>query len=408
MGCNGCDTRNGTSKGCGSNGGCTTGSCNKLTVFDWLSNMSQPVGVLHFPYVEIRFKNERKEFFHQGDLRLNIGDIVAVAAQSGHDLGVVSLTGDLVRTQMKRKSVDTESNLPIVYRIANQRDIDVWQSCREKEHQMMIDARRIAREIGLDMKISDVEYQGDGTKATFYYTSESRVDFRQLIRDYASIFKTRIEMRQIGYRQEASKVGGIGSCGRELCCSTWLTDFRTVSTAAARYQQLSINPAKIAGQCGKLKCCLNYELDSYLDAIKEFPKSDIQIETANGKAYCAKIDVFKREIWLAYTNPQVSTWFKFTVDQVKEFIKEGNNKKPIKSLEELNLEFNEPENIFNKDIVEESSMERFENQRSSRRRPRKRPVNSRKSPEDKPQQNTGQKQNTRKKRYNNNSGKKRE
>ena len=412
MACSGCGTENGLPKGCKNNGACATGGCDKLPVFDWLANMSQPVESMRFPYVEIRFKNERKEFYNQENLSLKIGDVVAVSAQSGHDVGVVSLTGDLVRTQMKIKNVKPNKDIPVVYRMANQRDIDVWQNCREKEHQMMIDSRRIAREIGLDMKISDVEYQGDGTKATFYYTSDSRVDFRQLIRDFASAFKTRIEMRQIGYRQEASKLGGIGSCGRELCCSTWLTDFRSVSTSAARYQQLSINPQKIAGQCGKLKCCLNYELDSYLDALKEFPKSDVTVETLNGRAYCAKIDVFKREIWLAYTNPAISSWFKFSVDQVNSFIADNKKGKNIKPLEELNLELNEPENLFSKDIVEENSLERFENQKTKRRRKRnnkpnqnKRKSNQNNSANSHPNK-SGQKRNKRKKRYNKNQGNK--
>ena len=284
MACSGCSTENGLPKGCRNNGACASGSCEKLPVFDWLANMSQPSDELYFPFVEIRFKNERKEFFNNKEnLTIGIGDVVAVESSSGHDVGVVSLTGDLVRTQMNQKKVKVSEEIPKIYRKANQKDIDVWQGCREKEQQMMIDARRIAREIGLDMKISDVEYQGDGSKATFYYTSDGRVDFRQLIRDYASAFKCRVEMRQIGYRQEASKLGGIGSCGRELCCSTWLTDFRSVSTSAARYQQLSINPQKIAGQCGKLKCCLNFELDSYLDALKEFPRTDVEINKIKNK-----------------------------------------------------------------------------------------------------------------------------
>ena len=405
MACSGCNTENGLPKGCKNNGACASGSCTKLPVFDWLANMSQPDENLRFPYVEIRFKNERKEFYDNREhLNLNIGDVVSVAAQSGHDVGVVSLTGDLVRAQMKHKNVKVNDALPIVYRIANQRDIDVWQSCREKEHQMMIDSRRIAREIGLDMKISDVEYQGDGTKAIFYYTSDNRVDFRQLIRDFASAFKTRIEMRQIGYRQEAGKLGGIGSCGRELCCSTWLTDFRSVSTSAARYQQLSINPQKIAGQCGKLKCCLNYELDAYLDALKDFPRSDVTVETTNGKAYCAKIDIFKREIYLAYTNPQVSTWFKFSVDQVKEFLADNKKGKNIKPLEELYLELNETENLFNKDIIEENSLERFNN--TSRKRRRKSHKGANKSSNQNQStnnSNSSTKRNKRKKRYNKNS-----
>lgn len=371
MACSGCDTKDGMPKGCKNNGVCGTDGCNKVTVFDWLSNMSQPVDELKFPYVEIRFKNDRKEFYNNLDnLPLTVGDIVAVEINPGYDVGIVSLAGELVRSQMKHRKVKDNGDIPKVYRKANQKDIDIWQSCREKEHQMMLDARRIAREIGLDMKISDVEYQGDGSKATFYYTSETRVDFRQLIREFAAAFRCRIEMKQIGFRQEAAKLGGIGSCGRELCCSTWLTDFRSVSTSAARYQQLSINPQKIAGQCGKLKCCLNYELDSYLDALSNFPRMDMVLETEKGKVTSVKIDVFKREIWLAYEDPRLSNWYRFSVDQVKMFLAENKKGKPCKSLEDLDKEFNETANLFNKDVIEENSLQRFENPKSKRRKKR--------------------------------------
>lgn len=404
MACSGCSTEKGLPKGCRSNGACASGSCDVLPVSDWLSNMSQPVEALRFPFVEIRFKNDRKEFFNNTEnIPLSLGDIVAVETSPGHDIGVVSLAGELVRSQMKHRKVTPSESLPKIYRKANQKDIDIWQNARNKEHQMMIDARRIAREIGLEMKISDVEYQGDATKATFYYTSESRVDFRQLIREYASAFGCRIEMRQIGFRQEASKVGGIGSCGRELCCSTWLTDFRSVSTSAARYQQLSINPQKIAGQCGKLKCCLNYELDSYLDALKDFPKIDMSLETANGRAHCVKINVFKKEVWLAYDNSNNATWYHFTVDQVKDFLKQNKQGKPTKSLEELNKEFNDTDRLFNKDLIEESSLQRFENQKTKRRRKRNPKANnpSRKKTNSAPKSDgtNNAKRNKNKKRY---------
>lgn len=371
MACTGCSTENGLPKGCRSNGACASGSCNVLPVSDWLSNMAQPVESLRFPYVEIRFKNDRKEFFNNSDnIPLSIGDVVAVEASPGHDIGVVSLAGELVRSQMKHRKVKPNDSILKIYRKANQKDIDIWQKVRSKEHQMMLDARRISRGLGLEMKISDVEYQGDASKATFYYTSESRVDFRQLIREFASFFGCRIEMRQIGFRQEASKIGGIGSCGRELCCSTWLTDFRSVSTSAARYQQLSINPQKIAGQCGKLKCCLNYELDSYLDALHDFPKIDMSLNTVNGRAHCVKISVFKREVWLSYDSSNNSTWYNFTVDQVKDFITQNKQGKPTKSLEDLNKEFNDTDKALNQVLIEESSLQRFENQKTKRRRKR--------------------------------------
>ena len=267
MACSSCSTKDGQPKGCKNNGTCGTDSCNKLSVFDWLSNMSMPNGVEPFNYVEVRFKNGRKHFFKNTEnLSLSMGDVVAVEASPGHDVGMVSLTGELVRVQMKKKKVKTDSEEVLkIYRKATQKDIDVWEEVRGREEAIKKRAREIAIRLNLSMKISDIEFQGDASKATFYYTADDRVDFRQLIKEFAREFNTRIEMRQIGLRQEAARLGGIGSCGRELCCSTWLTDFRSVSTSAARYQQLSLNPQKLAGQCGKLKCCLNYKLDSSLE-----------------------------------------------------------------------------------------------------------------------------------------------
>jgi len=225
--------------------------------------MSLPAEEAAFDCVEVRFKNARKEFYRNEDrLPLAVGDVVATQAKAGHDIGIVTLTGPLVRIQMDKKKVDyKDSGLFKIYRKANQKDIEIWQNARNREEEIKKGARELAIALKLEMKLSDVEFQGDASKATFYYTSEERVDFRQLIKDMAKAFNIRIEMRQIGLRQEAQRLGGIGSCGRELCCSTWLTDFRSVGTAAARYQQLSLNPQKLAGQCGKLKCCLNYELD---------------------------------------------------------------------------------------------------------------------------------------------------
>src|SRR5699024_2624738 len=263
----------------------------------------------------------RKEFFRDTrELFLKIGDVVATEASSGHDIGVVSLTGELVRVQMRKKDVDPYANIPKVYRRASQRDIDVWQEARKREDKIMLRAREIAKGLGLEMKISDVEFQGDASKATFYYTADNRVDFRQLIKEFAREFRTRIEMRQIGLRQEAARLGGIGSCGRELCCSTWLTDFRSVSTRAARFQQLSLNPQKLSGQCGKLKCCLNFELDSYLDALKGFPKKDTKLITKKGKATCQKIDIFKSRMWFSYEKDCMN-WHQLSTDQVKKIVK---------------------------------------------------------------------------------------
>jgi cell fate regulator YaaT (PSP1 superfamily) len=306
MGCSsGCGTeKNGVPAGCNNNGSCgTSDGCNKLTVFDWLGNMSLPEGQKHFDIVEVRFKNSRKEFFkNTNNLTLNVGDAIAVEASSGHDMGTVSLIGELVKLQLKKRNVnfDTEE-IKKVYRKAKQSDLDKWKEAQALETDTMYRARTIALKLGLEMKLSDVEFQGDKSKAIFYYTADARVDFRELIKVLADEFKVRVEMRQIGARQEASRLGGIGSCGRELCCSTWLTDFRTVSTSAARYQQLSLNPLKLAGQCGKLKCCLNYELDSYVDALKEFPDLDgKKLTTKKGDAFLQKTDIFRRMMWFSY------------------------------------------------------------------------------------------------------------
>ena len=337
MSCNTCtfnhtkDSHNNCSTNCGAR---SFGSV-KLSVFDWLANTQLPGGQEFFDCVEVRFKNSRKEYFRNTEkLPLQMGDVVATEASSGHDIGVVSLTGELVRSQMKKRRISWENEgLPRVYRKANQHDIDVWQQSRAKEIEVQKQSRELAIALGLEMKISDVEFQGDGSKATFYYTAEGRVDFRQLIKDMAKAFSVRIEMRQIGFRQEAARLGGIGSCGRELCCSTWLTDFRSVSTSAARYQQLSLNPQKLAGQCGKLKCCLNFELDTYLDALQDFPRTDTKLHTQRGMATCQKIDIFKRLMWFTYDENPI-TWHKLSVDSVKEILEINKNGEPIEELEE--------------------------------------------------------------------------
>lgn len=338
MGCSGCSngrTSSGLPRGCKNNGSCQTGGCDKLSVFNYLSNMEETVGYTVSDFVEVRFKNTRKQFFKQENLSLTVGDVVAVEASPGHDVGTVSLVGDLVMLQMRKRKVDSATaDFKKIYRKATESDIETWQLAVELEDQTKKRARIIARELGLNMKISDVEYQGDNSKAIFYYTAEDRVDFRELIRKYAEEFKVRIEMKQIGSRQEAARLGGIGPCGRELCCSTWLTDFRTVSTSAARYQQLSLNPQKLAGQCGKLKCCLNYELDSYLDALKEFPSLKAKLELKDGTAFPQKVDIFKGVMW--YTTKSDPTKFvEVPVERVNEIIaanKEG--KKPAKLVDQ--------------------------------------------------------------------------
>jgi cell fate regulator YaaT (PSP1 superfamily) len=327
MGCIGCSSGRGAHNtpenvpaGCGSNGGCSTGGCNKMNVFDWLSNMVLPNGQKLFDIVEIRFKNSRKEFYKNVNaLSLAVGDVVAVEGSPGHDIGTVSAVGELVRLQMKKKGVGIDSaDVKKLYRKAKSSDIEKWREAQALETETMYRSRTLAINLGLQMKISDVEFQGDKTKAIFYYTAESRVDFRELIKVMADEFKIRVEMRQIGSRQEASRLGGIGACGRELCCSTWLNDFRSVNTSAARYQQLSLNPMKLAGQCGKLKCCLNYELDSYMDALKDFPKTEgVRLKSKKGEAFHQKTDIFKRIIWYSYQG-ESDVFIPLSVERVKE------------------------------------------------------------------------------------------
>jgi cell fate regulator YaaT (PSP1 superfamily) len=395
MACGNCGTgTDGQPKGCKNNGTCGTDGCNKLTVFDWLSNMVIPEGQEAFNYIEVRFKNGRKDYYKNTEkVTLSIGDIVATQAASGHDIGMVTLTGELVRVQMKRKKIkqDTEETLKI-YRKATQKDIDIWTKAREREEPMKVKARQIAIRLDLQMKISDIEFQGDASKSTFYYTAEDRVDFRQLIKEFAQEFRTRIEMKQIGLRQEAARLGGIGSCGRELCCSTWLTDFRSVTTGAARYQQLSLNPQKLAGQCGKLKCCLNYELDAYLDALKEFPKTDIKLYTEKGTAVCQKIDIFQGFLWYAYEGEWMN-WHKLEAAQANEIIKLNKAKEPVASLEEFASELIEDTKIDFGNVVGQDSLTRFDKpkaptkRRNNRNRNKKRATTTTTTTNKKPNQN---------------------
>ena len=394
MACTSCSTSDGSSpRGCKNNGTCGTDSCNKLTVFDWLSNMSPANGETPFDCIEVRFKNGRKEFYRNTEkLTLSIGDIVATEASPGHDIGIVTLTGELVKIQMKKKGVNPDSaEIQKIYRKASQKDIDIWSDSRDKEEPMKVKAREIAIALKLQMKISDIEFQGDGSKAIFYYTAEDRVDFRQLIKEFAQVFKTRIEMKQVGFRQEASRLGGIGSCGRELCCSTWLTDFRSVNTSAARYQQLSLNPQKLAGQCGKLKCCLNYELDTYLDALKGFPDFETKLYTEKGDAICQKQDIFKGLMWFAYTD-NFANWHVLKIDQVKEIVEQNKQKIRVSALEDFAIEIVvEPEANFNNAMGQES-LTRFDQPRKKKNNNnKKRKPNT--SPNSNPNQSASQTQN---------------
>ena len=374
MGCTSCASgADGQPKGCKNNGTCGTDGCNKLTVFDWLSNMTLPNNMEPFKGVEVRFKNGRKHFYRNSEsLTLSIGDIVATEAESGHDIGIVTLTGELVRVQMKKKKENPNpENLPKIYRKASQKDIDLWQKLRSREADVQKQSRVIAIRLGLKMKISDVEFQGDASKVVFYYTAEERVDFRDLIKEFVRTFSSRIEMKQIGFRQEAARLGGIGSCGRELCCSTWLTDFRSVNTAAARYQQLSLNPQKLAGQCGKLKCCLNFELDTYLDALDGFPKSDVKLATEKGMAVCQKTDIFKGLLWYAYEKEGMN-WHQLSLENVKEIIAVNKKGNKVASLEEFIEEVVISDKEIFSSVVGQDSITRFDKpKRSNKRRSNK-------------------------------------
>jgi cell fate regulator YaaT (PSP1 superfamily) len=328
MGCTSCgNKKDGVPNGCKSNGNCATGGCEKMSVFNWLNDIEPPAGHKRFDCIEVSFKNGRKEFFKtKEDVSVYTGDTIAVEASPGYDVGTVTLTGELVKHQMNRKGVNYNSKeLKSVYRKASESDLDKWKEGRDLENETMHKARTMALNLGLRMKLGDVEFQGDKSKAVFYYTAEERVDFRELIKVMADSFKIRIEMRQIGSRQEAGRLGGIGSCGRELCCSTWLTDFRSVSTGAARYQQLSLNPEKLAGQCGKLKCCLNFELDQYMEALKSYPSTKTLLETKEGKANHIKTDVFKRLMYYFVSKDGKNSIVPLSVERVFDIIELNKN-----------------------------------------------------------------------------------
>lgn len=364
MGCAGCSNNDGSGlpRGCKNNGACTNDGCNKLTVFDWLADVELPEYQTKFDCVEVRFKNSRKSFYRNTkNIPIHIGDVVVVESSPGHDVGVVTLTGELVRTQMSKHKGNYDSHeIRKIHRKADENDIAIWREARGMEKEAMYKARTFALEHDLTMKISDVEYQGDKKKATFYYTADERVDFRELIKTMAEAFKIRIEMRQIGSRQEAGRLGGIGSCGRELCCSTWLTDFRSVSTSAARYQQLSLNPQKLAGQCGKLKCCLNFELDMYLEAYKEFPKSDVRLKTKKGEAKHVKTDIFKKVMWYMYSGDDASP-IPLALDRVNKIIAMNQEGKKPDDLKDFMTVVVKKE-IDYTNVVGQDSLTRFDDQ----------------------------------------------
>ena len=370
MGCGNCGT--GTPKGCKSNGSCGTGSCNRMNVYDWLKNMPFADDDSTCKIVEISFKQgSRKDFYRNVTLQqFEKGELVTLEGVSGYDVGEVSLTGELVRLQMKKRGVDElNPDLKKIIRRSTEKDIQTFEQQKAREAEALMRSRAISRQLNLQMKLSEVEFQADGRKATFFYTADDRVDFRELIKIYASEFKVKVEMRQIGIRQDAGKVGGIGSCGRELCCATWLTDFKSVTTTAARYQNLSINQTKLSGQCGRLKCCLNYELDTYLDALQGFPNNADVLQTAKGAASLIKKDIFKNLMW--YMLPDSSKQYPVPIHRVKEIVRMNAKGERPDELEAVEISSGKPKEIEPTfvDVVGQISLRSLE--RNSKKRKEK-------------------------------------
>jgi cell fate regulator YaaT (PSP1 superfamily) len=348
MGCACGTSKGGKVSGCNNNGACNTGGCNKMNVFDWLSNMDMPVQD-KFPVVEVRFKNGRKDFYRNTDkLSLTTGDAIIVESTTGHHLGHVSLQGELVRLQMQKKKVANDDEIKKIYRIATQKDSEKHEDVKKRDLPTLYRTREIIHQLKLNMKLSDVEYQADNTKATFFYSAEDRVDFRELIKILAAEFKVRVEMRQISLRQEASRLGGIGVCGRELCCSTWLSDFKNVATSAARYQNLSLNPSKLSGQCGRLKCCLNYELETYMEALKGIPEVEAPLLTEQGEARLQKTDIFRRIMWFGFK--EENTWYPLNIDRVNEILALNREGKKPATLQANEVEAKVPVTKLNSDL----------------------------------------------------------
>jgi cell fate regulator YaaT (PSP1 superfamily) len=389
-----CGVKSATPKGCQNNGTCGTGGCNMMNSFDWLSDMLLP-DTLRFDMVEVRFKGGRKEFYRNSEmLELYTGDMVVVEAQTGYHIGTVSLQGELVRLQMQRKKIALDGEQKLILRKPTEKDKAIYEQATNREAATIYRGREIIKSLGLGMKLSDVEFQADETKATFYYSAEGRVDFRELIKLLAAEFRVRIEMRQISLRQEAGRIGGIGACGRELCCSTWLSDFKNVTTAAARYQNLSLNPAKLSGQCGRLKCCLNYELETYLDALVDIPKVEQPLLTTKGKATLQKVDIFKKILWFAYN--QESTWHPLSPQRVTAILEANSKGIPVMALndetdviakptvsEEINFQ-TKPRDKDRRPGQKPAS----KNQEKPAFRPENRPAESRPKPKNIPAKNT--------------------
>ena len=345
-----------------------------MSVFDWLEGIPLPDGASPYDVVELRFKNNRKSYVRRPNaLTVHVGDVVVVDLQPGHDVGVVSLTGELVKSQLKLRKIKDDHELKRIARKADNDDIALWHTARQREEDTLREARQIIKRLGISMKLTDVEYQGDNARATFYYTAEQRVDFRDLVRELASTFDIRVDMRQIGARQEAARIGGIGVCGRELCCTSWLKDFRSVSTGAARYQQLSLNPGKLAGQCGKLKCCLNFELDQYVEAVKEFPSPNAKIRTPKGKAVVFKMDIFKRLVYFLQLGEPGASPIAMNVEDANELIAASAKGDVVGSLAAYELE-EEPEEVDSTfgNVVGQESLTRFDEAKRKRRRGKRR------------------------------------
>ena len=397
MGCTSCGTATGGKPGgCKSNGGCSTGGCNRMNTHDWLHNLPIADMESSCKVIEVSFnKGTRKDFFRNPILQqLEKGDMLAVEGVSGFDVGEVSLTGEIVRLQMKKRGAKEDNpEMKKVLRLASDRDIDIMVQNKAREPEAVIRSRAIAKQLKLDMKISQVEMQADGRKATFFYIADGRVDFRELIKVYASEFKVKVEMRQIGARQEAGKVGGIGSCGRELCCSSWLTDFKSVNTAAARYQNLSINQTKLSGQCGRLKCCLNYELDTYLDALQHFPDNCDTLKVVKGNAFLIKKDIFKNLMW--YTLPDSNKQYPLTIERVTK-IKSLNQQGVFpEELEPVEVTSSKPKEIEPEfaDLVGQISLQTLEKaDKKKRQQQQQQQKGQRPAQGQRPQQQTGNKQ----------------
>ncbi len=369
MGCGSCGTTSGAPGGCKSHGSCASGSCNRMNVYDWLANLPFSDPESSCKMVEVSFNNgSRKDYFkNTTNYFFEKGEMIAVEGVSGFDVGSVNLTGELVRLQLKKNNIKEDNpEIKKILRRANENDLSKLKETKARERDVMIRSRAIAKQLKLEMKIAEVEIQADGRKATFFYIADDRVDFRELIKVYASEFKVKVEMRQIGARQEAGKVGGIGSCGRELCCSTWLTDFKSVNTNAARYQNLSINQAKLSGQCGRLKCCLNYELDTYLDALQHFPDDCESIEIARGRAFLVKKDIFRNLMW--YTLPDSNKQYPLTLERVKKIKslnQQGVRPEELEAVEVVSKKPVEVEPVY-ADVVGQISLRSLE--KTSRKR----------------------------------------